>query len=345
MLKEILKETMKIKPLTFRDFMELSLYHNDYGYYTQKVNLGKEGDFYTAPILTKSFGYTLAKYANNLSNNYGIKLKLLEYGAGTGKMAQDILDWFFSQKLFPDYYIVEISPHLQKLQAKNLQNYQSQVYHLDSLPENFSGIILANEVVDAFPVHRVILQKGALRELYVGINEDGALFEYPGELSSSEIATYLKEANIYPVEGQILEINLAALNWLSNLYHNLSHGAVIIIDYGYNTEELYHPFRKEGTLTSFARHRQQNPLKNPGKQDITSHVDFGMLRKKAKELGFQEIEFVSQGNFLINAGILELIKQENLTQTLESYQETLKIKKLILPPMGEVFKVLVLIKK
>ncbi|NYE57228.1 class I SAM-dependent methyltransferase [Carboxydothermus ferrireducens] len=344
MLKEVLIEKIKKMPLTFRDFMELALYHPDYGYYIRNVTLGKEGDFYTAPILSKSFGYTLGKYIFNLNQTYGIPLTLLEFGAGTGKMAQDILVWFAAQGLFPEYHILEISAHLREVQRKNLECQQNQIRHLPEFPKNFSGIIIANEVVDAFPVHRVIYQKGIFQEIYVGVDDNGKFFTYPSRLSSPEIELYLKEANISPVEGQIFEVNLEAGKWLEEIYQKLNRGAFIIIDYGFDTAELYHHVRSTGTLAAFSRHRQKDPLQNPGEQDITAHVDFGMLRKKAKTLGFKEELYLSQGEFLMKAGIMEFVKRDDLTRPLESYQETLKIKKLILPPMGEVFKVLVLIK-
>jgi SAM-dependent MidA family methyltransferase len=198
--------------------------------------------------------------------------------------------------------------------------------------------------VDAFPVHRVILDQGKLREIYV-THRNGQFEEQWGELSNPAIASYFRSMGIVLQEGQKAEVNLLALEWMERVARCLQRGFCLTIDYGYPAGELYAPHRREGTLLCYFQHEaSENPYEHLGEQDITSHVNFTSLIRKGEEAGLQFAGLVPQYRFLIGLGILEQMERLGREASeLEGLKMRLSLKHLIEPEMGmgEVFKVLV----
>jgi SAM-dependent MidA family methyltransferase len=199
-----------------------------------------------------------------------------------------------------------------------------------------TGCFLSNELVDSFPVHRVVMTGEGLREIYVAL-EQGELQEVQGALSTPELAAYFQRLGITLTEGQKAEVNLEALRWLAGVARALERGFVLTIDYGYWAEELYSPLRSEGTLMCYHGHRAlTDPYSNVGLQDMTAHVDFTSLIACGEQSGIELTGLVPQYRFLLGLGILEQAAQRGLdadaaSGTSQALSERLTIKHLILP--------------
>jgi SAM-dependent MidA family methyltransferase len=285
----------------------------------------------------------------------GKDFNVIEMGGGRGFLCQDILDW--TEKNSPDFYrhlryhLIETSSPFLKEQKERLSEKEGEGRVLWVDPKMFEegkvqvrGCFLSNELVDAFPVHRVILDQGKLREIYVTHRND-QFEEQWGELSNPKIASYFRSMGIALQEGQKAEVNLLALEWMERVARCLQRGFALTIDYGYLAEELYAPHRREGTLLCYFQHEaSENPYERLGEQDITSHVNFTSLIRKGEEVGLRFTGLTPQYRFLIGLGILE--QMETLGRAiseLEGLKLRLSLKHLIEPEMGmgEVFKVLV----
>jgi len=344
-------------PIPFSRFMEWCLYHPKYGYYqAERPGIGKEGDYYTSPSVHPLFGNLLAKQLLQMSKILGGKVfDVVEMGGGKGFLCQDILDWAkknahpFYHRL--RYHLLETSSAFLKEQKERLSEHEkaSKLIWVDSkrLREGknwIEGCVLSNELVDAFPVHRVVFHEGRLKEIYVA-ERDGEFREQWGELSDPRLDSYFDFLKPALEEGQKAEVNLRALDWMAEVARNLQKGFVVTIDYGYPAHELYAPHRSEGTLLCYFRHRSSdNPYERLGEQDITSHVNFTSLIQKGEEEGLRLTGLVPQYRFLFGLGLLEEI--ESLGRGMsdaEALQMRLSIKHLIEPEtgMGEVFKVLI----
>jgi SAM-dependent MidA family methyltransferase len=353
----ILAQIERRGAVPFSQFMEWCLYHPEYGYYqTKGTRIGKEGDYYTSPSVSPLFGHLIGKQLFQMAELLGGEnFDVVEMGAGSGFLCEDILDW--AEKNLPDfyqrlrYYLVEIAPLFSQEQRERLaeKERERKVFRTDS--KKFSdgeihiqGCFLSNELVDAFPVHRVILDRGNLRELYV-TQREGQFEERWGELSDPRISGYFQSLGITLQEGQKAEVNLRALEWMENVARCLEQGFVLTIDYGYLAEELYAPHRREGTLLCYFQHQvSENPYERLGEQDITSHINFTSLIRKGEEVGLRFVGLVPQYQCLIGLGILEQMETlRNQISELEALKLRLSLKHLIEPEMGlgEVIKVLI----
>ncbi len=258
--KFILSQIEERGPLPFSQFMEWCLYHPDFGYYqTEGEKIGKEGDYYTSSCVHPLFGYLVAKQLSQMAEMLGGEtFDVVEMGGGRGFLCQDILHWAkenassFYQHLH--YTLIETAPHFLEEQRKRLVEEEKtgkiSWMSLEAFREGkcpFRGCFLSNELVDAFPVHRVMLDQGGLKELYV-TQRNGRLEERWGEPSDSRIETYFRWMGISLQEGQKAEVNLQALDWMGRVGQSLKKGFVLTIDYGCLAEELYAPYRQEGTL-------------------------------------------------------------------------------------------------
>lgn len=347
------------KKITFYEYMSMALYEPKLGYYTKdKTKIGKNADFYTSSSVGSVFGQTIANSFIELlpHSTKGEIYSILEMGGGTGRFAKDVLDSIRQE--FPDiylrlkYYMLEASPFHQELQREYLQEHLDNLIWLNSLEEieRFEGIIFSNELIDSFPVHKVQRLSGELREAYVIWNAENSSFEeVMDELSDSRLNDYFMEQGIQLRDGQIAEVNLAAVNWIKTVSKVLKRGFILTIDYGYPAEELYTTYRNDGTLMCYYRHvANDNPYINVGEQDITTHVNFSILIDKGRELGLENVWFTTQSHFLINNGILNYLQDVELSQLDEQniiQDEALKrnraIRQLITPgEMGETFKIL-----
>lgn len=343
--------------ITFADFMTACLYEPGLGYYTSPGRkVGAEGDFYTSITVHAAFGRVIAREIAQMWRSMGrpAGFTLMECGAGNGRLACDIMDFLAERE--PEMYqrlslaLVEQEPSLETAQREMLAAHIDRLTWL--LPDEFasggftfSGCLYTNELIDALPVHRVVMTAEGLREVYVTC-KDVEFAEEAGEPSTPEIEAYLKRVAVELHPGQQAEVNLNAPKWLAAASKALKQGFILTIDYGYLALELYTPGRKLGTLLCYYRHQvEENPYLRLGLQDITAHVDFTTLMKCGEELGLQNVWFGEQYRFLLSAGIIEEI--EEIERSARSEEEKLRLrltlKKLIMPEggMGDTFKVLI----
>ncbi|MBN9386868.1 MAG: SAM-dependent methyltransferase [Chloroflexi bacterium] len=312
------------KRLTFARFMEMALYYPGEGYYTHRGGLlGARGDFYTAPHLAPLFGQLIARQLIEFWRNLGepAAFQIVEGGAGQGLLAGDILSYLrqHAPELWPGltYTIVEISEPLRLAQRRRISaipdgpeliarvNWRDLT---DFKPGEVEGVILSNELLDAFPVHLVTIESGELREIYVTTDpESGQFIETTGPLSTQELARYFERLGLdlrEYAEGYRTEVNLGALDWLSQAAAILGRGYILTIDYGYTVEKRYHPLRRSGTLQCYTAHTvHANPYVNIGTQDITAHVDFTSLMQVGEKSGLTTEGFSNQALFLSGLGL------------------------------------------
>ncbi|WP_009631212.1 class I SAM-dependent methyltransferase [Synechocystis sp. PCC 7509] len=345
LLTDIIVNRIKAKcdrAITFAEFMELALYHSQYGYYTTKaVDIGAQGDFFTSPHLGKDFGELLAVQFAQMWDIMGqpVPFTLVEMGAGQGILAVDILKYLYKhyREFFNalQYVIVEVSPGLKQQQQQLLQGVADKVKwcSLEEIPANsIIGCFFSNELVDAMPINLFSLQDGKLGEIYITLAEDDSFIEVCNAPSTPKIAEYfdLVGVNLAQLAGNYRsEINLAALEWLSTISQKLQQGYLLTIDYGYTAARYYNPMRSQGTLQCYYRHQyHNNPYINIGEQDITAHVDFTALDLWGDRCGLQKVGFTQQGLFLMALGLGERIaaistdNANNLSQLLQR-RETL----------------------
>jgi SAM-dependent MidA family methyltransferase len=308
--------------IPFARYMELALHEPGLGYYSRgDRQFGAEGDFVTAPELGSLFGRTLARQLREIEG------PILELGAGSGALAATLL-----KELDREYLILETSAALRSRQAARLG---ARVKFLDTLPEAFRGVVIANEVVDAMPVHAVSWKAEGIMER--GVTSELTWKERPAN------GAILEEARTIPVPIPYeSEIGLAAKAWMRSLAERLESGVILVIDYGFPRHEYYHPQRSMGTLMCHARQRAHgDPFQRPGEQDITAHVDFSALARAARAAGLEVLGYATQAQFLVNCGITDVLAEANLENALHYAPIAAEAQKLLSPAeMGELFKVL-----
>jgi len=338
-------------PITFAKFMELALYHPEHGYYTSgKAKLGKMGDYYTSPCVHPAFGEILGRFIYRASEVIDVPdFTVIEMGAGKGFLALDILDSL--KRNYSPFYdrltfiIIEQSPHLRDEGKGVLKGHAHKIRWADSLfslqKESINGAFISNELVDSFPFHRCKFKDGKLFEIFVGLHDD-SFIEILGEPSSSELKAYFQNYDLQFEDGQELEVNLIAREWLSYVASVLSLGFALTIDYGFLAPELYSSVRMKGTFRCFHQHRLiENPYINIGEQDITADVDFSNLVRVGNQVGLNTVKYTTQGQFLADWGILEVLETYSSSDA-SSEKSRIAIKNLFLPGlMGDRFKVLI----
>jgi SAM-dependent MidA family methyltransferase len=334
--------------IPFARFMELALYTPGLGYYTAGAHkFGAAGDFITAPELSPLFGRTVARQVAEIMAHSAPHI--LELGAGSGRLAADMLAELEKLGSLPDSYaILEVSADLrarqQTLLRERLPHLLDRVHWLDALPERFSGAIVANEVLDALPVHLVHWRDSELTERGVAANGHGFIWQERviGDAALLHAAQLIKVPDDY-----VSEICLAARGLVNSLAQLLGKGAMLFIDYGFGAREFYHPQRRSGTLMCHYRHHaHDDPFFLPGLQDITAHVNFTDIAECGIDAGLELMGYTSQAFFLINCGIAELLK-DTPPENLRAYLPlSAQLQKLTSPAeMGELFKVIALGKK
>ncbi len=336
--------------LPFDLYMEQVLYAPGLGYYSGGAHkFGEQGDFITAPELSPLFGRCLARQCLGPLQVLESPA-ILEFGAGTGALAADLLRELQQLERLPErYLILELSAELRQRQretlARKVPDLLPRVEWLDALPPSgLQAVVLANELIDAMPVSRFRLCDGRIEEQYVVESGEGFALQW-GEVSTpgleAAVRELLAEAGPRP-EGFESEIQLRSGPWLQLLAERLERGLVLLIDYGYSRSDYYHPAAARGTLMCYYRHRaHDDPLVYPGLQDITAHVDFTALARQALSAGFAVSGYTTQAFFLMGCGLDHLVAQsdpEDLQRHLPLMQQ---VKRLTLPTeMGERFKVL-----
>lgn len=346
-LQSLIQQTIQAQHgwLDFAAFMHMALYTPGLGYYSggaKKFGIG--GDFVTAPEISPLFARALAKQvAQVLTATQG---DVLELGAGTGKLAADVLLELKTLDTLPQhYYILEVSDYLRALQRDNLQQWLpiellNRVIWLDTLPERFSGMVLGNEVLDAVPVHVVGKQNGVLVERGVAW-QDGLVWQDQPLANSGLIG--LVAALDLP-DNYITEVAPLAGGLMASLADSLVHGVICWIDYGFGVREYYHPQRAGGTLMCHYQHyAHSNPLIYVGLQDITAHVNFTAIAEAAVSRQLAVMGYVNQASFLINCGLLTLLAEVS-PDDMATYAPMVSATQKLLSPaeMGELFKVILL---
>lgn len=329
--------------ISFARFMELALYAKDLGYYAGGLSkLGKDGDFTTAPEITPLFGATIGRFAADCFGNES--LRILEFGAGTGRLALDVMQSCAARGVAVDeYLIVELSADLRERQRDMLSGFP-QVRWLSVPPTAFSGLILCNEVLDAMPVHLLVKQQDRWFER--GVSLSGDRFIFSDQEADADLATQIPDAGSLP-NGYLTEVHpqqCGFVRMLSDLLKSGGRGLALLIDYGFPAREYFLPQRQQGTLMCHYRHHAHaDPFYLPGLQDVTAHVDFTAMAVAAQESGLRVAAYMSQAEFLIAAGLIELMGQIAPEDAPPWLSQSQAVQKLTSPAeMGELFKVLLL---
>ena len=340
--------------IPFSRFMQLALYAPGLGYYSGGLQkFGAAGDFITAPEVSPLFSHCIARQVAQVFNEAGVA-NVLEFGAGSGLMAADILLELERLQILPEnYYIVELSAELRGRQKQTINdrapNLIGTVQWLDALPQQpIQGVIIANEVLDAMPVECFRIDDGAVEQLRV-VTRDGHLkadYAEADEAMVEQVRTIEQRRGKAFDDGYCSEFNPAIKAWLASLYTIVDKGLVLLIDYGYPVQEYYLDERNSGTLVCHYQHRAHaDPLWYPGLQDITAFVDFSAVAHAAVDAGFEVSGYTSQAMFLLGCGLGELhqaVASDDPRQQLLLAQQ---IKTLTLPSeMGERFKAMALSK-
>jgi SAM-dependent MidA family methyltransferase len=306
--------------IPFDRFMQRALYEPDLGYYAAKPGkIGPRGDFITAPEISPLFARALA--AQIVQAFEQVPPRLLEFGAGSGALASELIAELRRLGSPPQSYgIVEVSADLKADQQARLGEAGRQttgdalgttrVEWLGAPPEAFEGVIVANEVLDVMPVKLFVRRSGQTLER--GVQRDGAQLrwgERPADGELREAVAHI-EAEVGPLpEGYVSEVGLVARAWVATLGRWLRRGLALLIDYGFPRHEYYHPQRAMGTLMCHFRHRaHDDPLWLPGLNDITAHVDFTAMAQAARSAGLEVLGYTSQASFLLDCGLLELLR-------------------------------------
>ncbi|MDB5810286.1 MAG: hypothetical protein JWN94_2408 [Betaproteobacteria bacterium] len=328
--------------ISFARFMELALHAPGLGYYSAgSVKFGGGGDFVTAPGMGSLFGRTLAREVARILQS-GIT-DIVELGAGNGRLACDLLAALNTLDRLPRrYLILETSADLRERQRELLRREVPQfadcVSWLDALPAPLTALVLANEVLDAMPVHVIETGSGAIGER--GVTLAGDAFQWRTRPAEGSVLAAAKSLDL--PAGYVTEINLAARAFIATLAANLAHGVALFIDYGFPAREYYHPQRSSGTLMChYRQHAHDDPLTLVGLQDITAHVDFTALATAAQISGLQLLGYANQAQFLINCGITDVLAGTPAENPAAYLPQAAEAQKLLSPAeMGELFKVI-----
>lgn len=338
--------------IPFRDFMAMALYDPEYGYYmSDRPKVGKDGDFYTSAHIGGVMGELIAREALRLAGEDS-RLRIAEWGGGDGRMAQAVLDAIgrtAPERLeLAEYVLVEASSYHRRLQAEALQSYTRQVRVLtpqqwsEQAPHAFH-LIYANELLDAFPVHRIMRRAGEWAEAHVAEAEPGG-FEERWLAPTARVQPMLARIGAYiAADGYAAELSPDACDWVAMMAGAVSAGTqLLLIDYGDEREELLAPHRPHGTLAAYRRHeRRDDWLHAPGEQDLTAHVDFTAIREAATAAGFEAGPLITQKQFLLEAGILELLRDTTVRDPFHpDARRNRAVRQLLLSDgMSELFKV------
>lgn len=350
---EIEQSSNKVIP--FSRFMELALYHPEFGYYTStRPKVGKEGDFFTSATVHPVFAETLADAICDWWDQMEIsEPALVEVGGGTGYMIKHMIGRIKETRM--DYYermqviLVEASPYHRELQAQAIREFTGRKVWFSTIEEaaaheKVRGVIVSNEYFDAFPVHIVERKPDGWYEIGVTV-EAGQLQEQRMSSLTDEIAAFLEEENVEVRCGIRFEVNLGMKQAIRQMASLLEEGSILTIDYGDLQEQLYHPSRNRGTLMCYYRHQaHENPFIHVGEQDLTAHVNFSALMKWGEAVGLETVSYQRQDQFLVEHGILYKAQSHQDTDpfTSQAMKRNRAIQQLILPGgMGGVFQFLV----
>lgn len=358
LVQAIAAEIAASGPISFARFMELALYHPTYGYYMRAgaddsaQHIGWDGDFYTNSDVHAVFGRLLGRQLQQIDHvlDHPTPFTVVEMGPGKGTLARDILQSLSAAPSLLSrirYVLVERSPAMRAAQQRTLASWAerpglvSWMESIEALPvDSLIGVFLSNELVDAFPVHRVRIINGAPHELTVGFRE-GRFVEEASPLSNLALRVYLQrlsDLGITLTEGQTADINIQSLTWMKQVAHALAKGIVLTIDYGHTARDLFGPERRNGTLLGYRNQLlSEDPYQSVGLQDLTAHIDFTALATVGEEAGLAVTGFTNQLSFLMSLGV-----EQELERWEPGSREFQAIVHLLRPEgMGRTFKILV----
>ncbi|MCY4658247.1 MAG: SAM-dependent methyltransferase [Acidobacteria bacterium] len=360
-LGELLRQRIRRDgPLPFAAFAECALYHPDLGYYARaERRSGRDGDFFTSVDLGPLFGELLAVQLAEMwrvlggDSDRGGRFALVEAAAGSGRLARDVLD--SAAERDPAFYdavdlhLVERSRAARDAQTRTLGPHAARIASSGpEVPSGVTGVVFANELLDALPPHVLVMTDDGLREVYVDVDarRDG-LVERLGPLSDAAVGAHVASCGIRLEPGWRAEVCPAAVAWVRRAARALRRGFLLLIDYGHEAQELYSATHAAGTLTTFRRHRVRNEaaggtppwLADPGERDITAHVDLTAVRRTAEREGLRTIGVLDQTYFLLGLGALDLVAADDGVAGL---RRRLALKSLLVPGgLGSTHKVLV----
>lgn len=350
--RRLIERIARENAISFCEFMRAALYDSELGYYnTERLKIGPAGDYYTSSNVHPAFGAVLAGAFISLGLEQSPTL--VELGAGTGQLAFDVLSTIREEHPHLletlTYVIVESSPQMRQRQKDKLAAFSDKVRwcdltQLEQTP--IAGIAFSNEFVDALPVHRIRQTRGGIEEMFVTVPVDRAarLTTTWGQPSTARLGEYIRRMAITLVEGQVVEVNLEAIDWIARMARALRSGFLITIDYGDMVGDLWSPQRRQGTLRCFYKHRLiDSPLERIGEQDMTASVNFTALVEYGRDCGFELVSFERQTNFLTRMGLIERIAASHAAaDSLEDLKSRLAIKNLFVPSgVSDSFRVLI----
>jgi SAM-dependent MidA family methyltransferase len=357
--------------LSFRDWMAAALYDAREGYYTRPdiERWGRAGDYRTSPERTPLFAATFARYFATLYTELGSpnRLTLVEAGGGSGRFARDVLDTlrrdapgvynslrYVFDEAGPDSRAraaTLLAPHAGRVEFRSIHDLtgdaQNETTQTPNSPRASGAfIVFSNELLDALPVHRVVMRAGALRELYVAEGAGGRFEFDEGEPSTPLLAEHFERLGLAPVEGQLAEVNLDAEEWVARVALLAGSSFVVTVDYGDGARGLLaSPYRREGTLRAFSGHRfVEDPLANPGAQDLTTTINWTQIAAAGERAGLETIALERLDEFLLKAGLIEQLERESALARDEAERAALRLgaREMILPGgMAASFQVLV----
>ena len=343
--------------ITFREWMAAALYDGREGYYARggRERWGRAGDYRTSAERGPLFAAAFARYFAALHEASGAPRgwAILEAGAGRGDFARGVLETLRRRHpaLFSAlrYHVDEASADARERTREHLAGFTGRVSFLrlaELPPASFDGVIFSNELLDALPVHRVVRRGGRLRELYVTEGDGGAFAWAEREPSTPRLAAHFEACGVALEEGQEAEVNLEAEEWVRLAASRLRAGYLVTVDYGAEAEELYDAERRPGgTLRAFRGHRfADDPLADPGEQDLTTTVDWAQVRRAGERAGLETVLFARQDDFLTRAGALEELERMMKDAPDEAARARLALdaREMILPGgMAQSFQVLV----
>ena len=364
-LRKLISERIRTGgPVSFAEFMELSLYHPELGYYARAAQkTGRAGDFFTSVDVGDVFGELLAKQfaemwrllrpeagSSKLETGSsklaaGSSFDVVEAGSGNGRLSRDILDAIrrTDHELYESVRLslVERSAAAREAQAAILGPHASLLKHsAAALPNHIRGVVFANELLDALPTHAVVMTDAGLREVFVD-ERNGQFVEHLREPSTPRIAAYLSRAGAEMRQGWRAEVNLAAEDWITEAAKKLDHGFLLVIDYGHDETELYGSSHSAGTLTTFKSHTTfADSLQAPGESDITAHVDLTAVTRAAERAGLTSLGRLDQTYFMLGLGMDEMMALDQASEP-SAVRRRLALKTLMLPGgLGSTHKVL-----
>ena len=337
--------------ISFAEFMQHALYAPGLGYYSAgSTKFGEAGDFITAPEVSTLFGKVIARQCAEILGQLPGG-EIIEYGAGSGRLAADVLAALQRLDALPSAYrILEVSADLRERQEVFLRDkvpdLAGLVTWLDSPPRASIGVILANEVLDALPVERFVRRENAVMQLRVAVGEPG--FEFVESVAPARLARFVEDVEgelggRFP-DGYVSEACLAVPDWIAGVSAALDTGVVLLFDYGVSRREYYAPERNDGWLRCHFRHHAHNdPLMLPGIQDLTAWVDFTGVAEAAVAAGFDISGYSAQAQFLMAGGLGEEMQDFAKRPLREQLELSRQVKTLTLPgEMGEHFKCMAL---